>query len=128
MGADKLNINVRYEVTLRRCAYAQTIKDADNPSEKITELLTQLITDTRARCIKEMEHDCVLTYTVVEDFSIVNYSKLRQMGLALAIVRKLNKEAKRFTPVVVFITTQISLDYTRLQSVLKPRENGGSFN
>ena len=99
MGADKLNINVRYEVTLRRCAYAQTIKDADNPSEKITELLTQLITDTRARCIKEMEHDCVLTYTVVEDFSIVNYSKLRQMGLALAIVRKLNKEAKRFTPV-----------------------------
>ena len=93
-NADHLAITIKHNQNVRRGEYAKRIAEADNPSEMITTLLTELIKTLRYKCIQEMERDLVLEYTILEDLSIVNYGKLRQMGLALSIVRKINEEAR----------------------------------
>ena len=67
------------------------IKNAENPSEAITRCIEELVRGSYHRCIQEMEHDKVLEYTVFTSIKVVDYSVLRQMGAALAVVKEINR-------------------------------------
>lgn len=67
------------------------IKNAENPSEAITRCIEELVRGSYHRCIQEMEHDKVLEYTVFTSLKVVDYSVLRQMGAALAVVKEINR-------------------------------------
>lgn len=67
------------------------IKNAKNPSYEITRCIHDLVHDAYRRCVEEMYHDKVLEYSLNVSLRVVDYSLLRQMGAALAIVKRINK-------------------------------------
>lgn len=68
------------------------IKNSKNPSEEITACIRDVVTDAYNRCVKEMECDKVLEYTLGVSLRVVDYSLLRQMGAVLAVVKEINKK------------------------------------
>ena len=71
---------------------ATRIKNSKNPSSEITACIEKVVRDAYNHCIKEMECDKVLEYTIGVSLRVVNYSLLRQMGAVLAVVKEINKE------------------------------------
>lgn len=67
------------------------IKNAKNPSDEITNCIRDLVHDAYQRCVEEMYHDKVLEYSLNVSLRAVNYSLLKQMGAALAVVKEINE-------------------------------------
>lgn len=70
---------------------ASRIKNAEDPSKEITTCITELVVCAYKQCVAEMEHDKVLEYTINMSVKVVDYSLLRQMAVALAVVKKITK-------------------------------------
>lgn len=75
----------------RLCELDKRIKAAENPSAEITACIKELVQKAYDRCIAEMEEDHVLEYTINGSFKVVDYSILKQMGVALGAVKDITK-------------------------------------
>ena len=91
--AAELDQQIR-EIAKKRKAELAVSVDLRKDKDAITSALMTVLFNARSKCIKEMCNDLVLSYTITEDFSVVDYGKLRQMGLALGIVKQFNKEER----------------------------------
>lgn len=67
------------------------IKNAKNPSVEITHCIDDLVRKAYQRCVEEMEHDKVLEYSINISLKVVDYSLLKQMGVALTVIKNINK-------------------------------------
>ena len=90
-GAKQLYTTVTNMQNLQLTECACRIKNSTNPSGMITTCIEEAVTNAYHRCVEEMEHDLVLEYTMHVSVKVVNYSLLRQMGAALAVVKTINR-------------------------------------
>ena len=89
--ASELNQKIRDMANNRKKYLSESIANAGNSKDVVYTALYNLLSNARERCIGEMCNDLVTTYTLLEDFSVVDYGKLRQMGMALGIIKEFNK-------------------------------------
>ncbi len=91
MRAKELYDLVKDQQELQVKNLSTRIKNAKDPSAEITKCISFLVNEAYCKCVTEMEHDRVLEYSVDTSLKVVDYSLLRQMGAALAIVKRINK-------------------------------------
>ena len=92
--ASELDRKIRDMARNRKKYLAESIANTENGQDVVYTALYNLLSNARNRCISEMCNDLVTTYILIEDFSVVNYGKLRQMGMALGIIKEFNKEER----------------------------------